>query len=134
MTNDGFFPNIETNHIRQVVRLDGSISNARLMHEAENAMLECNELLDSLKTKASALSELNTSFINGKGNKEILYFRAIASCCAALLSENYRSYDSSGTGQNRADDVGISATEHRRNQRFAIRDLLKKKRMTVELL
>ncbi len=132
--NDGFFPDISSEQIREVIRLDASITNARLIHEIENAMLECNDLLSILKSRADTLHQLNTSTINGKGNKEILYFRAIAACCAALLLEKYRSYDSSGTGQNRADDVGISSAEHRRNQRYAIRDLLGQNRMTVDLL
>lgn len=136
--NNAFFPDVSSNQVRQVVRLDGSITNDRLLHEIKNAMLECNRLLSSLQAKASNLTELNTDTIGGagdeQGDKEILYFRAVASCCAALLLEKYRSYDSSGDGQNRADDVGISAAEHRRNQRYAIRDLLDTPRMKVMLL
>ncbi|OUY08699.1 head completion/stabilization protein [Acinetobacter populi] len=132
--NNGFFPDVSTEKVRQVSRLDGSVTNDRLIHEIQNAILECNRLLLPLRVKAASLAELNTDFIGGEGDKDILYFRAIAACCAALLLEKYRSFDSSGDGQNRADDVGISAAEHRRNQRFAIRDLLGETRLTVVLL
>jgi hypothetical protein len=82
ISNDGFFPNLQLNLIRESVRLDGSISNPRLKDAAIAAMLEINEQLRSLKFKASALSELATSTIDGKPNTELLYLRAIHSAIA----------------------------------------------------
>ena len=45
ISNDGFFPNLQLNLIRESVRLDGSVSNPRLKDAAIAAMLEINEQL-----------------------------------------------------------------------------------------
>lgn len=95
------------------MRLDGSISNPRLKDAAIAAMLEINEQLRSLKFKASALSELATSTIDGKPNTELLYLRAIHSAIAADINEKYRSYDSTGDGQKRAEELSPTIDEHR---------------------
>lgn len=134
ISNDGFFPNLQLNLIQESVRLDGSISNPRLKDAAIAAMLEINEQLRSLKFKASALSELATSTIDGKPNTELLYLRAIHSAIAADINEKYRSYDSTGDGQKRAEELSPTIDEHRRNLRWAIRDLLGTSRCTVELI
>jgi len=116
------------------LRFDGSVSDPRLIEAIENAMLDVNAMLASLKSKGASLSELATSQINNKGNTEILYFRAINSYVGAHVNEKYRSYDSTSTGQKRAEDLMPTIDEYRRDLRWAIRDLIGSPRMTVELI
>ncbi|TCB81641.1 head completion/stabilization protein [Acinetobacter sp. ANC 4173] len=132
--NDGFFPNLQLNLIRESVRLDGSVSNARLKDAAIAAILEINDQLRSLKLKAATLNELATSTIDGKPNTELLYLRAVHSAIAADINEKYRSYDSTSDGQKRAEQLAPTIDDHRRNLRWAIRDLLGTSRCTVELI
>lgn len=134
VSNDGFFPNLQLNLIREAVRLDGSVSNARLKDAAIAAILEINEQLRSLKLKAATLSELATSTIDGKPNTELLYLRAVHSAVAADINEKYRSYDSTSDGQKRAEQLAPTIDDHRRNLRWAIRDLLGTSRCSVELI
>ncbi|TCB68661.1 head completion/stabilization protein [Acinetobacter sp. ANC 4178] len=134
IVNDSFFPNLKLNLIRESVRLDGSVSNARLKDAAIAAILEINDQLRSLKLKAATLNELATSNIDGKPNTELLYLRAVHSAIAADINEKYRSYDSTSDGQKRAEQLAPTIDDHRRNLRWAIRDLLGTSRCTVELI
>ena len=132
--NDGFFPDIQLNDVREKVRLDGSVTNKRLIDSIISAMLEINDQLKTLKSKAVTLDELATSLIAGKPNTKLLYERAIYSAVAAYINEKYRSYDSTGDGQKRGQELEPTVDDHRRNLRWAIRDLLGQSRCTVELI
>lgn len=132
--NDGFFPDIQLNDVREKVRLDGSVTNKRLIDSIISAMLEINDQLKTLKSKAVTLDELATSHIAGKSNTQLLYERAIYSAVAADINEKYRSYDSTGDGQKRGQELEPTVDDHRRNLRWAIRDLLGKPRCTVDLI
>lgn len=134
ISNDGFFPNISLNQVREAVRFDGSVSNVRLKDSIIAAVLEINQQLLSLKSKANALNGLATSQINGQPNTELLYFRAVHSAVAADINEKYLSYDSTAEGQKRAEGLTPTIDDHRRNLRWAIRDLLSLSRCTVELI
>ncbi|MFW2011396.1 head completion/stabilization protein [Acinetobacter bereziniae] len=132
--NDGFFPDIKLEDVRKSVRLDGSVTNERLFDAIVNSILEINKELISLKSKANNLLALATSSVGGKADVEITYFRAVSSSVAATINENYRSYDSTGDGQKRAEELSPSIDDHRRNLRWAIRDLLDIPRCTVDLI
>lgn len=134
IVNDSFFPNLQLNLIRESVRLDGSVSNARLKDAAIAAILEINDQLRALKFKTATLNELATSTIDGKPNTELLYLRAVHSAIAADINEKYRSYDSTSDAQKRAEQLAPTIDDHRRNLRWAIRDLLGTSRCTVELI
>lgn len=132
--NDGFFPDIQLNDVREKVRLDGSVTNKRLIDSIISAMLEINDQLKTLKSKAVTLDELATSHIAGKPNTQLLYERAIYSAIAADINEKYRSYDSTGDGQKRGQELEPTVDDYRRNLRWAIRDLLGQSRCTVDLI
>src|SRR5690606_17883499 len=63
-----------------------------------------------------------------------LYQRAIQAATGAEVCERYRSYDSTGTGDRKAEDLQFNIDDYRRDQRWAIRDILRVPRTTVELL
>ena len=125
--NDGFFPDIQLNDVREKVRLDGSVTNKRLIDSIVSAMLEINDQLKTLKSKTTNFDELATSHIAGKPNTQLLYV-------AADINEKYRSYDSTGDAQKRGQELEPTVDDHRRNLRWAIRDLLGQSRCTVELI
>lgn len=134
ITNDGFFPDIRLDHVRKSLRFDGSVTNERLFDAVVNSVLEVNQQLLVLKTKKPSFSELATTTVAGQSNVEMLYLRAVYASVAAMINEHYRSYDSTGDSQKRAEEMNPVIDEHRRNLRWAIRDLLGISRCTVDLI
>lgn len=139
LKNDGWWPDIDGNELRAVLRLDASITDARLKAAALNALLDINHELAPLKLRHqaeghSSLEAVPAEQADGQSRLVILYRRALYCATGAELTERYRALDSSGEGHDRADALTPSIDELRRDQRWAIRDLLGTPRTTVELI
>ncbi|WP_349616215.1 head completion/stabilization protein [Azotobacter salinestris] len=139
LDNDGWFPDIDAAHLRAAVRLDGSITNARLEVAAVNAMLAVNRELAAYKAAEQAnghatLAAVPAASIAGESELVHLYRRAVYCTAGAELAERYRSFDATAAGNQRADDLTPSIDEYRRDARWAIRDLLGLVHTTVELI
>ena len=139
ITNDGFWPDIDGATLRAAIRLDGSISDARLEVAAVNALIQVNQELRGLKASYQAnghavLADVPADRINDESCLVLLYRRAIYCTAAAELSERYRSFDSTSEGNRNAEELTPSIDEYRRDARFAIRDLLGVGHCTVELI
>lgn len=139
LDNDGWFPDIDAAHLRAAVRLDGSITNARLEVAAVNAMLAVNRELAAYKAAEQAnghatLAVVPAASIAGESELVHLYRRAVYCTAGAELAERYRSFDATAAGNQRADDLTPSIDEYRRDARWAIRDLLGLVHTTVELI
>lgn len=138
ITSDAFFPGISSKEIREALRFDGSATNQRLIPAIEAAIIEVNEQLDSLTSKAATLAEISTKKITTSGVEkpitEVLYFRAVAAAVGAELNEKYRAYDTTNNGGQKADELTPTIDDYRRDLRFAIRDLKKLRRVNVELI
>lgn len=134
ITNDGFFPDIDLTHLRSAMRLDGSVTGERLETAAIAAILSVNADLAPLKNDTATLADLPSPQINGQPANLHLYRRAVYSMAAAELHERYRNYSSTGQGSDAADELLPGIDELKRDARFAIRDLLKQVRLTVELI
>ena len=138
ITSDSFFPGISSKAIREALRFDGSITDQRLIPAIESAIIEVNDQLESLPSKAASLAEISPKTITTKGVEkpitEVLYFRAVAAAVGAELTEKYRAYDTNNNGGQKADDLTPTIDDYRRDLRFAIRDLKKIRRLNVELV
>lgn len=139
ITNDGFWPDIDGASVRASLRIDGSVTDARLEVAIVNALIQVNGELARLKGAhtASGYSQLEAvpaDEIKGVSQLVHLYRRCIYCTVGAELNERYRSYDSSCDGNKNADDLTPSVDEYRRDARFAIRDLLGIPHSTVELI
>ena len=138
ITSEAFFPGISSKEIREALRFDGSATNQRLIPAIEAAIIEVNEQLDSLTSKAATLAEISTKKITTSGVEkpitEVLYFRAVAAAVGAELNEKYRAYDTTNNGGQKADELTPTIDDYRRDLRFAIRDLKKLRRVNVELI
>ena len=138
ITSDAFFPGISSKEIREALRFDGSVTNQRLIPAIEAAIIEVNEQLDSLTSKAATLAEISTKKITTGGVEkpitEVLYLRAVAAAVGAELNEKYRAYDTTSNGGQKADELTPTIDDYRRDLRFAIRDLKKLRRVNVELI
>ena len=53
--SDPFYPSVDLDHIREIVRIDGAITNQRLQQTIIEEVIDLNRLLKSLKEKAIVL-------------------------------------------------------------------------------
>lgn len=139
LSNDGFWPDLDADHLRASLRIDASVTNARLEVAAVNAVLSVNRELSGLKATHqadghAALVGVPGIAINGESALVHLYRRAVYCRVGAELAERYRSFDTSNAGDKNADDLTPSIDEYRRDGRWAISDLLGKGHSTVELI
>ena len=122
--SDSFYPSIALDHIRQIVRIDGVVTNDRLRQAIIEEIIDINRLLKSLKDKATQLSDLATTQINEQPDTGYLYLSAVANGVAAKINENYRNYDSSNAGGKKAEDAELTVDDYRRNKQWAIPKVL----------
>lgn len=139
LTNDGFWPDIDANHLRERQRIGGNVSNARLEEAAVAAIISVNRELRPLKLRYMAqghetLKDVPAEQINNESELVHTYRRAIYSTASAEVAERYRTYSATNSGAAKGEEEEQSADDYRRDARFAIRDLLGISRTTVELL
>ncbi|MDF2073200.1 head completion/stabilization protein [Pseudomonas mendocina] len=139
LTNDGFWPDIDANHLRERQRIGGDVSNPRLEEAAVAAIISVNRELYSLKLRYMAqghdtLSAVPADQIQAESALIHIYRRAIYSTASAEVAERYRTYSATNSGAAKAEEEDQSADDYRRDARFAIRDLLGISRSTVVLL
>lgn len=139
VTNDGWFPDVVLGDLRDAVRLEGSVTDARLREATIAAIDSVNRELFEWQAQhhdlgRTALEQVPAPQIDGTSRLVALYRRAVYSTVKADLTERYRDVDTTGAGHRRADDLAPSIDEQRRNARWAISDILGRPRTTVELI
>lgn len=128
-----FFPSVDIQQIREFVRIDGSVTNARLEQLVLEEIYDVNHLLKDLITDdLSHLNQLSKYEVNGKPYTEVLYFSAVANGVSAKINEKYRNYDSTNTAKVDEDNPFID--EARRNKIWAIQQLLGANKTVVDLI
>lgn len=138
VTNDGFFPDIDLAQLREAMRLDGTVTQARLRIAVVTAVLGVNGDLDKWKTAQLAagvtgLAELLPK-IDGVSVKTSHYLAAVYNTAKADLTERYRDFDSTKAGEAKAEQLEDTIGDTRRAARWAISDFLGRPRTTVELI
>lgn len=139
LTNDGWWPDIDAAHMRETLRMDGTVTDMRLEAAAVNAMLSVNRELAVFKAEhfaagAANLAAVDAPQINGDSSVVVLYRRAVYCTAGAELIERYRNYDTTNAGSDNAEQLTPTIDELRRDARWAIRDLLGVTHSTVELI
>jgi len=139
ITNDGWFPDLDGAQLRDALRLDGSVTDARLEVATVNALIEVNRELDLYRRARQEQGHANlaavpASQLQGESYLVHLYRRAIACSVGAELAERYRDYSTTGDGAERADALTPTVDEYRRDARWAIRNILGVGHTTVELI
>lgn len=138
VANDGFFPDINLAELRETVRLDGTVTLARLRDAVIAAVIAVNDELQDWKAAQVAAGAEDLAAIGpqigGIGVKHSLYLAAVYRSAKADLAERYRDMDTTKDGEAKADQVDETIGDHRRAARWAIRDLLGRPRSTIELI
>lgn len=139
INTDAFWPSIDIDKLRESLRIDASVTAARLETAIIAAAISVNDELDLWRQSRqaegiSALADFPSPAVAGTTKHHYLYLRAIEAATGAEVCERYRGYDTTASGSKNADDTDPTVDDYRRDQRWAIRDFLGKSRTTVELL
>lgn len=143
ITNDGWFPDMPLHQVRSVCRLDGTVTEDRLKVALQDAMLSVNGELQHWADEQrcrwgyAVLGDVPSPQVGGESAKLLYYRRAVYACLQADLLDTYRGMAAIGTGNKldrSNDDLQLHAADYRRQQRWAISDLLSRARSTIELL
>ncbi|MGB6213585.1 head completion/stabilization protein [Pseudomonas mandelii] len=136
---DAFWPSINLDDLRGTLRIDASVTAIRLKTATLSAAISVNrEFAEWRRTRQAegytTLIDVPADQVEGMSHYVHLYQRAIYAAAGAEICERYRSYDSTNSGHQNADDLTPSIDELRRDQRWAVRDFLGIGRTTVELI
>lgn len=139
LENDGFFPDLDPGQIRAVMRLDGTVTAARLREALKSAVLETNDALaewkaDRMQEGHARLADVPAPRLGGESRFEILYRKAVAASTTALLVERYRGYEASEESRRKDEDRRPNIDELRRDRHHALADFLGRPRCTVDLI
>lgn len=139
LRNDGWFPDLSIAEIRDITRLDGTVTDDRLRDAGRYAIAEINRQLRAFKaTHAAAgkakLEDVDAGEIDGENRLAMLYRRAVICLMKAELVERYRDFDSTDSGLRRVLDLDPAVGEQRRNASWAVRDILGLPHTVVELI
>lgn len=134
-----FWPAIQPARARQEMRLDGTVTPARLRAALVESIALVNSQLDAwhLEQQARGVTTLSASTdkrIDQISLNDIRYQRAVQCYAAANLQERLRNYDTTAEGHKRADALTDPIDDHRRDARWAVSDILGKRRTVVELI
>jgi hypothetical protein len=142
IANDGFFPDISMPAMRDAMRLDTTVTDARLRPALVDAILTANALLRDwqavhLAAGVEKLADLAAPQIDGESRFVALYRRAVYSFAKADVFESYRDYDTTAgalTDKKNMEWMDTAPDVQRRNAHWAINDILGRTRATVELI
>ncbi len=137
--NDGFFPDIDLQHLRDAVRLDGTVTEPRLKEAVIGAILHVNQELTDWQAAQQAagvekLCDVPAPQIGGESKLLACYRRAVYSTAKADLIERYGDYDTTAEGKKKAESLDCQIEEQRRNAHWAIADIIGRPHLTVELI
>ena len=139
INTDPFWPSIDLEDVRGTLRIDASVTPIRLETATIAAAIGINREFATWRRVKQAdgyatLADVPAEEIENKSELVHLYQRAIYAATGAEICERYRSYDSTNSGNQNADELTPSIDELRRDQRWAVRDFLGLGRTTVELI
>ena len=143
LSNDGWFPDLNPIELRAACKLDGSVTTERFKPALQDAMLNVNTELQAWADEQrsrwgyACLADVPAPQVGGESAKVLYYRRAVMACLQADLLDTYRGMGTLGTGKTidrDKDDLQLNAADYRRNQRWAISDLLGRARTTIDLL
>lgn len=139
ITNAEFWPDIDGQDLRAAMRINSSVTDARLEVAAVGAMLSTNDELAGYREARraeghTALADVPAEKIQGTSQLLHLYRRAVYCRALAELVERYTSFDATNSGDQKVTEEETSADQLRRDARWAVRDILGVSRTTVETL
>lgn len=143
LTSDAFWPEINTRAFRESMRVDGTVTQSRLIEALKNAIIETNRELSSFQQQEIHLGYPNLEAVPASkithGEIEvselvILYRRAVFSTAKANLTERYRDIDTTPNGSKKADALEPNIDDLQRDAIWAIQRIKGTTHNIVELI
>ncbi|EOC1312501.1 head completion/stabilization protein [Cronobacter turicensis] len=134
--NTFFFPAIDPQRVRELMRLEQTVSPARLRDAIKSGMAETNaELYDYRDRQMSAgfetLADVPSDKLDGESVRVFHYVRAVCAMTTATLYERYRGADASAKGDKKADSIDTTIDELWRDMRWSVARIQDKPRCIV---
>ncbi|WP_426131312.1 head completion/stabilization protein [Pseudomonas sp. DWP1b1] len=139
INTDPFWPSIDLDGLRATLRIDASVTPARLETAVIAAAINLNNELSEWRAAQQAAGHATLTDVPGDRIKDVsvkvhLYRRAIEAGTGAEVCERYRDYSATNTGSDKAEALTPNIDDYRRDLRWAVRDFLGRTRTTVELI
>jgi hypothetical protein len=139
ISSGDWYPSIDLTDARAVMRVDNTVTDARLTESIQLAMIEVEDCLDAWQQQQVVLGRASLADVPSKTFDDVsrlvlLYKRAVYATVQATLLERYRNFDSTGAAGKRAEPMDETIDDYRRNVRYAIRDILGRPRADAELI
>lgn len=124
IAGDDLWPDVDPKLARIVTRLNGTVTDDRLVESLMNSIQAVQRELSEWRSQHGELSDKQ------KG----LYRRAVYFTTKAELMERYRDFDSTEAGNRVADALEPSIRDAWKTVRWAVSDLMERPRVTIEVL
>ncbi|MBC3860495.1 head completion/stabilization protein [Undibacterium jejuense] len=142
ISNDGFFPDVDLPVMRDKTRIDGTVTDDRLIDATVSAIIHVNDQLNDYKQASmllgyQRLQDIPAAQINRSSVLIAHYLRAVYCTAKADLIERYTDYDTTATSLDDKKLVGWLSNgpdDQRRNAAWAISDIIGRPHTTVELI
>ena len=137
--NSFFWPDVDPLEVRDVMRIEGTITAPRLRRAIKSAIAEVNAELfifrrDQMADGYHRLADVPAELLDGESVRVSEYQNAVSAMTTALLSEQYRSLDTSATGSRKAEVIESSIDELWRTARNAISNVAERSHCIIGLL
>ncbi|HBX9993547.1 TPA: head completion/stabilization protein [Klebsiella variicola] len=134
--NTFFFPDIDPKRVREGMRLEQTVSPARLREAIKTGIAETNAELflwreQQIAGGVSKLADVPADDLDGESVRVFYYLRAVTSMATATLYERYRGVDASARGDKKADSIDTTVDELWRDMRWAVSRVQDKPRCIV---
>lgn len=126
-----FWPALKLAEARAILRLQSDITTERLTALLLDACIDVNEQLSGYVAEQQSAG---TAFSDIPKAHKHQYLRAIYASAQAQLLSDMRDYDSTASGQDKADELAASIDVQRRVATLAIRSILGKSASHIELI
>ena len=139
ITNDGFFPDIDVAHMREIANISTSISAASLRAALIAAIATAAYDLSAWAAGQQAagfatLAAVPAPQIDGSSLRVQQYKRAVGLYAKAELIERLRDFDTTAAGGKDLEPLGETIGDLRRDALHAVRDILGRARTAIELI
>lgn len=134
--NDGFYPDIELDEVRNRTGLSDVFNNARVVAATRDAMIEINRSLGAWRATHTVedLASVPAASYGETSEKTHLYLTAVCARVRSVLVDTTRDYDSSKSGHDRADALEQTADRWLQISNEALSRLMDRPRTNVELI
>lgn len=135
-----FWPDINLAKLRDVMRIDPSVTTSRLEYVVINVINGVNRELkpwcdQQIQLGFSSLSEIPSDIeINGEHSLVLHYKHAIYSRTKSRLLEKFRDMDLTNTGNKKAQDMTETIDELNRDAHWALQAIQGKPNVTVGII